>query len=249
MILKKQNFEDTKKFYKRLSSGGVIASIWGKESRFNAESISTKKSVLQHFLPIAHENFSVNDVCLDLGCGPGGFLKIVSPLVKTIIGADITPSFLDECQKIINTHNIHNASTTLLGADLKLPFPDNFFDKVLMVDTIHHLESPAFTISEVARVLKNNGSIIIIEPNILNPLLALFCFLDKNEHGLLRLGRFKAYEKFLDKLFIIKTKGYNGMLVGPDSNLSQFISNLISSTKNKHLNWLSPKLFIVAQKK
>jgi len=249
MILKKQNFEDTKKFYKRLSSGGVFTSIWGKETRFNPESISMKKSVLQHFLPIAHENLNVNDVCLDLGCGPGGFLKIISPLVKSIIGADITPIFIDECQKIIDTHNIQNASTVLLGADPKLPFPDNYFDKVLMVDTIHHLENPAFTISEVTRVLKSNGLLIIIEPNILNPLLALFCLIDKNEHGLLRLGRFKAYEKFLDKILIIRAKGYNGMLVGPDSKLSQFITNLVSSARYKYLNWLSPKIYIIVQKK
>ena len=38
------------------------------------------------------------------------------------------------------------------------------------------------------KFLKKNGNLIVFEPNLLNPLIVITHFLDKNENGLLRLG-------------------------------------------------------------
>jgi SAM-dependent methyltransferase len=59
----------------------------------------------------------------------------------------------------------------LLGDEVKyaqadrLPFPDATFDRVISIDVHEHLENPVVFTSELARVTKPNGQIIITVPN------------------------------------------------------------------------------------
>lgn len=246
-IFKESSSEQTRSFYEELSSGENRRGIWGKENRFNPDLISLKPSVLKHFVPIVARYLTNRDKCLDLGSGPGGFLSLMAPLCGTITGADIVPSFVKENQSMIERKGLANASAVLLESG-NLPFSDSEFDKVVMIDTIHHLEDHNKTMSEVTRVLKPGGFFLIFEPNKLNPLLALLCALDKNEHGLLRLGTFKTYRRLLGNNFQIEHEAYNGMLVGPESKASVALANFVSMPKNKIFRWLSPKLFIAARK-
>ncbi len=246
-IFKASSTQETRGFYEGLSKGENKRGIWGKESRFDPESISVKTSVLRHFVPVVSRFIGPGDYCLDLGCGPGGFLTLIAPLCASITGVDVVPSFVNECDEIIKKRGIVNATTVLLQEDL-LPFADGHFDRVIMVDTIHHLERREQTMDEVARVLKRDGLLLIFEPNKLNPLLALMCALDKNEHGLLRLGTFAAYRKLLGTRFVIEAEQYNGMLVGPEGAASVAIADFVSGPGRTAFGWLSPKLFIAARK-
>ncbi len=47
-----------------------------------------------------------------------------------------------------------------------LPFPDNSFDRIVMVDAFHHVIRQADTARELVRVLKPGGRIVIEEPDI-----------------------------------------------------------------------------------
>lgn len=47
----------------------------------------------------------------------------------------------------------------------KLPFEDNFFDRIVSTCLLHHLESPAAGIDEMLRVVKRGGTIDILLPN------------------------------------------------------------------------------------
>ena len=47
-----------------------------------------------------------------------------------------------------------------------LPFRDGTFDSVVMVDVLHHLESPRSFLREASRVLRPRGRIVVIEPAI-----------------------------------------------------------------------------------
>lgn len=244
---KNRSAEQTRTFYEGLVKGEEKRGLWGKESRFDPDSISSKPSVIRHFVPTVARYLTKEDKSLDLGCGPGGFLALMAPLCGTVIGADIVPSFVTECQEMIDRNSISNAKAVLLDKG-KLPFADQEFDKVVMVDTIHHLEEHRQTLDEVARVLKPGGMFLIFEPNKLNPLLALLCALDRNEHGLLRLGTFGAYRRLLGGVFQPEVEEYNGMLVGPQGKASVALADFLSNPQHKALGWLSPKLFIAARK-
>lgn len=246
-LFKASSTQETRGFYEGLSKGENKRGLWGKDSRFNPESLLVKTSVLRHFVPVVSRFISSGDHCLDLGCGPGGFLTLMAPLCGSITGADIVPSFVNECCEVIESRRITNATAVLLNEGL-LPFGDGQFDRVIMVDTIHHLEHQDQTMDEVVRVLKPGGLLLIFEPSRLNPLLALMCALDKNEQGLLRLGTFAAYRKLLGTQFTIEAEQYNGMLVGPESAASVAIADFVSSPGRTAFGWLSPKLFIAARK-
>ncbi len=242
------SIDQTRRFYQGLMKGENRRSIWGKENRFDADSITRRPSVLRNFVPMVGRYVVPNDKCLDLGCGTGGFLSLMSPMCQGITGADIVPLFVDECLSTIERKAITNASVVLLKG-LELPFDDNEFDKVVMIDTIHHLEAPQTTMIEVKRVLKPGGHLLIFEPNKANPLLALMCVLDPNERGLLRLGTLATYRELLGNDFEIVCREFNGILVGPEGNLSVALADLVSDPRYPWLGWLSPKLFIVAKKR
>ena len=246
-FIKSQSSEKTRNFYGKLSRGEAKLGVWGKEQRFDPIAIPKKQSVLRHFLPRVNEYLFPNDRCLDLGCGPGGFLTLIAPLCSSVVGADIVPDFIIECRDTIEKHGIDNASAVLLDSP-RLPFSDREFDKVIMVDTIHHLENPTSTLIEVHRVLKTGGILIIFEPNKYNPLLALLCALDKNEHGLLKLGTFQAYRHLLGREFQPICEVFNGTLVGPEGKLAVAIADFVSDPQHSLLRWLSPKLFMVFKK-
>lgn len=48
----------------------------------------------------------------------------------------------------------------------RLPFRDNYFSNIVMIDVLHHLESPYLFFQEASRVLTPGGRLALIEPAI-----------------------------------------------------------------------------------
>ena len=53
-----------------------------------------------------------------------------------------------------------------MPGEYSLPFPDGFADLVISGQTIEHCRNPFKIVAEMARILKPNGTIIIIAPSI-----------------------------------------------------------------------------------
>jgi ubiquinone/menaquinone biosynthesis C-methylase UbiE len=99
---------------------------------------------------------------LDIGCGTGNALLILADRHPTrLAGIDISPGAIA----------VAAARLAGLGADLRvqdaevgLPWPDRSFDVATMTATVHHFPHPEKVVSEVSRVLKPGGRIVIAEP-------------------------------------------------------------------------------------
>jgi len=101
-------------------------------------------------------NWNKNEVVLDAGCGSGRFIRLLSPFVKEMHGIDIS----GEALKIAKNFKIKNAIIKK-GSILKIPYRDNFFDKVICIDVIEHVKDDKKALEEMKRVVKRNGEVIV----------------------------------------------------------------------------------------
>lgn len=98
---------------------------------------------------------------LDAGCGTGIFSIIFANAgASKVTGIDISPGSLNTAQGLKEKFNLNNAE--FIQQDmLKLPYPDEAFDIVWAWGTVHHTTDPFGAVSELLRVLKRGGSILL----------------------------------------------------------------------------------------
>lgn len=102
-----------------------------------------------------------NKIVLDIACGEGYGSYIMSRRASKVYGVDISDDAIAHAKRKYNTENL----TFLLGSALNIPFPANFFDIVVSFETIEHLGEHKKLLSELKRVLNNDGILIISSPD------------------------------------------------------------------------------------
>lgn len=117
-------------------------------------------------IPAAHTeelvqigNFPVAGLILDIGGGTGRVAKVLAQIQKDII-------ILDSSHAMLRMAKNHHRIQPLRGNAEQLPFPRNYFERVMMIDSFHHLADHRMAINEAWRVLKPNGILILQEPDI-----------------------------------------------------------------------------------
>lgn len=96
---------------------------------------------------------------LDAGGGTGRVSSQLRHLVDEVIISDLSASMLKQAQ----------VKGKLLPAQAhaeRLPFPDASFDRVVVVDALHHFCNQRQAIGDLLRVLKPGGRLVIEEPDI-----------------------------------------------------------------------------------
>jgi ubiquinone/menaquinone biosynthesis C-methylase UbiE len=95
---------------------------------------------------------------LDVGCGKGGMVKILSKLGAQVHGIDISKELLKEAKKI-------PLATIKTGSATNIPYPGNTFDYVISNEVIEHVPNTEKAIKEMSRVVKKGGKLILIDKN------------------------------------------------------------------------------------
>jgi demethylmenaquinone methyltransferase/2-methoxy-6-polyprenyl-1,4-benzoquinol methylase len=95
---------------------------------------------------------------LDAGGGTGRVADALRPHVGWVVVADVSRGMLSQARQ-------KNLSATSTETE-QLPFSDGVFERVLMVDALHHVVSQIETIRELYRVLKVGGRLVIEEPDL-----------------------------------------------------------------------------------
>lgn len=95
---------------------------------------------------------------LDVGGGTGRVASAIREFVDGIFIADVSFGML--------AHSPRTDFYPVCGASESLPFADNFFERVIMVDALHHVINHAHSAREMFRVLKPGGILVIEEPDI-----------------------------------------------------------------------------------
>ena len=95
---------------------------------------------------------------LDVGGGTGRVASAIRDLVDEVVIADVSFGMLKE--------TVHSALKPVCGGSESLPFADNSFERVIMVDALHHVLDHADSAREMLRVVKPGGMLVIEEPDI-----------------------------------------------------------------------------------
>ena len=101
---------------------------------------------------------------LDIGCGNGRDLCLIARTGAVCVGIDSSSKMINEAEKELKDQSI-NRVTLKVGDVTSLEFPDEFFDKILCSEVIEHIPNYQKAISEMYRVLKLSGCLIISTPN------------------------------------------------------------------------------------
>jgi ubiquinone/menaquinone biosynthesis C-methylase UbiE len=101
-------------------------------------------------------------VVADLGCGSGYFTVPISRKVKKVYGIDVQEEMLEFLEQKIREQKIVNIETLLSKEDM-IPLQDESVDLVLSVNTLHEFRDKETTISEIKRVLKPKGHVVIVD--------------------------------------------------------------------------------------
>jgi ubiquinone/menaquinone biosynthesis C-methylase UbiE len=96
---------------------------------------------------------------LDVGGGTGRVSQFFIDQVGQVIVADLSLKMLLKSLTKPGLVPINSHSENL-------PFPDESFDRIVMVDALHHVCDQKRTAQELWRVVKPGGKIVIEEPNI-----------------------------------------------------------------------------------
>lgn len=100
----------------------------------------------------------VSGSLLDVGGGTGRVASAIRDLVDEVIIADVSMGMLKE--------TLPASLRPVCGGSESLPFADDSFERVIMVDALHHVVNQAETVREMFRVLKPGGLLVIEEPDI-----------------------------------------------------------------------------------
>lgn len=99
-----------------------------------------------------------DDTVLECACGTGLLSAVIAEKCRQLTATDFSEKMLKKAEK--NCRAFRNI--TYDQADITaLPCPDSSFDKVVAANVIHLLDNPLAAISELNRVCKDGGMLII----------------------------------------------------------------------------------------
>jgi len=102
--------------------------------------------------------FRGDERALDSGCGAGALAFALSSHVREVIGVDLAGDLLDAGRERAP------ANVTLLEADASaLPFGYGEFDIAGCLRVLHHVRRPELVVSELARVTRPGGRILVVD--------------------------------------------------------------------------------------
>lgn len=122
--------------------------------RYDGRWVPVAKDIIQHF------GLKAGDRVLDVGCAKGFLVKDLMATCSGIevFGLDVSRYALMHCEpEVVGRLHLGDART--------LPFPDNSFDCVVSLNTLHNFKRPDVVkaVAEIQRVCKGNKSFIQVD--------------------------------------------------------------------------------------
>ena len=159
--------EEDLEYEKKLENELILESEEESESEFSLERVlpnddKTKFLFQEHSLRyLFASQFVKSKTVLDAACGTGyGASIMLDAGAKKVVGIDNSSEAIEYCKKNYKKNNLEFKTEDCEKTNL-----DDIFDVVVSFETIEHLKNQDSFVSEVKRVLKNDGIFIVSTPN------------------------------------------------------------------------------------
>jgi len=140
---------------------------------------------------------------LDIGCGPGFFLKAVEERDWQGEGVEISEAAVKYAEDVVKV-KVHHGKLEDIG------FSPGSFDAVVLLDALEHLSNPLQTVRHCFDLLKKNGILILNTPDynslsrvilgkdwaVLSPAEHLYNFTQRTLSRLLRDAKFRSVKMY-----------------------------------------------------
>ena len=141
-------------------------------------------SRLRHLLKLP-----VNGWLLDAGGGTGRASSQLSPLIKHTVVSDLSRRMLQKARE--------KGLSPVCAHVERMPFDDQCFDRVLVVDALHHFCNQKEAVSDLVRILKTGGRMVIEEPDYNHKGVKILALIEKI---LLMRSRFYTPQEIRDMI-------------------------------------------------
>jgi ubiquinone/menaquinone biosynthesis C-methylase UbiE len=102
--------------------------------------------------------FAGDERALDVGCGTGALAYVLAEHVREVVGVDESEAFIEAARR-----SAPPGCTFVVADATSLPFPYGDFDLVGCVRVLHHVRRPELVVSELARVARPGGRILLVD--------------------------------------------------------------------------------------
>ncbi|MDD2785425.1 MAG: methyltransferase domain-containing protein [Patescibacteria group bacterium] len=154
---------------------GHYSSMWEDFAKLKAESYLNYKFKPTHRIGLTNHLREASitnllkpqkqDRVLDAGCASGRQLFQVANLISEGHGTDIASAFTDKATEYACSNNIGNLEFQRAVLE-SIPYPDAYFDKIICAEVLEHVFDKNIALTELKRVLKPGGKLIITVPNL-----------------------------------------------------------------------------------
>lgn len=140
----------------------------------------------------AQKYLKKSDYVLEVACGTGKLSTALAPCVRLWEATDFSEKMIHEAKRKTDSAKLHFSVQDATD----LPYADKSFDAVMITNALHIMPNPKGAMSEIRRVLKDNGKCIA----------PTFIWNEKRHDGLvlklMKLFGFKAYSNWSEERYL-----------------------------------------------